>query len=110
MRLSVASLRRVVKRDLPIEFVRQELTSYGGLELLRRYLQRVDLPGRLGVLCVEERLLSPRLRLSLRLSLRFRCRPERFETPLQVVDSQLTIIGAYYQHCGLILQEHPRRV
>ena len=47
MRLSVASLRRVVKRDLPIEFVPQELTSYGGLELLRWYLQRVDLPGRL---------------------------------------------------------------
>ena len=47
MRLSVRSLRRVVKRDLPIEFAPQELTSYGGLELLRRYLQRVDLPGRL---------------------------------------------------------------
>jgi Transposase DDE domain group 1 len=47
MRLSVASLHRVVKRDLPIEFAPQELTSYGGLELLRRYLQRVDLPGRL---------------------------------------------------------------
>src|SRR5262245_62185539 len=47
MRLSVASLHRVVKRDLPIEFVPQELTSYSGLELLRRYLQRVDLPGRL---------------------------------------------------------------
>ena len=47
MRLSVASLHRVVKRDLPIEFAPQELTSYGGLELLRRDLQRVDLPGRL---------------------------------------------------------------
>ena len=47
MRLSVASLRRVVKRDLPIEFVPQQLTSYGGLELLRRYLQRIDLSGRL---------------------------------------------------------------
>jgi hypothetical protein len=48
MRLSVTTLRRVVKRDLPIEFVPQALTSYGGLELLRRYLQRLDLPGRLG--------------------------------------------------------------
>src|SRR5512132_229508 len=48
MRLSVASLHRVVKRDLPIEFVPQPLTSYGGLELLRRYLHRVDLSGRLG--------------------------------------------------------------
>src|SRR5215475_7409341 len=47
MRLSVGTLRQVVKRDLPIEFVPQELTSYGGLELLRRYLQRIDLPGRL---------------------------------------------------------------
>jgi hypothetical protein len=37
MRLSVASLHRVVKCDLPIKFVPQELTSYGGLELLRRY-------------------------------------------------------------------------
>jgi hypothetical protein len=38
MRLSVASLRRVVKRDLAIEFVPQALTSYGGLELRRRWL------------------------------------------------------------------------
>ena len=36
MRLTVARLRRVVKADLPIEFVPQHLTSYGGLELLRR--------------------------------------------------------------------------
>ena len=34
MRLSVASLRRVVKGDLAIQFVPQALTSYGGLELL----------------------------------------------------------------------------
>jgi hypothetical protein len=38
----------VVKRDLPIQFAPQDLTSYGGLELLRRYLQRLYLPGRLG--------------------------------------------------------------
>lgn len=37
MRLSVASLHRVVKCDLRIKFVPQELTSYGGLELLHRY-------------------------------------------------------------------------
>ncbi len=43
MRLSVARLRRVVKRDLTIQFVPQALTSYGGLELLGRYLHRVDL-------------------------------------------------------------------
>jgi hypothetical protein len=35
MRLSVGSLRQEVKRDLSIEFVPQQLTSYGGLELLR---------------------------------------------------------------------------
>ena len=40
MRLSVASLRRVVKGDLTIQFVPQALTSYGGLELLGRYLAR----------------------------------------------------------------------
>jgi hypothetical protein len=34
MRLSVASLRRVVKGDLTIQLVPQALTSYGGLELL----------------------------------------------------------------------------
>src|SRR2546426_2979134 len=39
MRLSVDSLRRVVKRDLAIEFVPQQLTSFGGLELLRRYVR-----------------------------------------------------------------------
>src|SRR5262245_55899537 len=51
MRLSVDSLRRVVKRDLAIEFVPQQLTSYGGLELLRRYVQRLDLAERLRRAC-----------------------------------------------------------
>jgi hypothetical protein len=51
MRLSVESLRRVVKRDLAIEFVPQQLTSYGGLELLRRYVQRLDLAARLRRAC-----------------------------------------------------------
>ena len=37
----------MVKHNLPIEFVPQELTSYSDLELLRRYLQQIDLPGRL---------------------------------------------------------------
>src|SRR5205814_105140 len=41
MRLSVGRLRQVVKRDLPIEFVPQQLTSYGRLELLHRYQERV---------------------------------------------------------------------
>ncbi|MBI2560873.1 MAG: transposase, partial [candidate division NC10 bacterium] len=47
MRLSVRSLRRVVKSDLSIEFVQQDLTSYGGLELVRRYLHRCDVMARL---------------------------------------------------------------
>src|SRR5262245_45062370 len=51
MRLSVGTLRQVVKRDLPIAFVPQQLTSYGGLELVRRYLRRIDLPGRLQAAC-----------------------------------------------------------
>src|SRR5438309_6170743 len=51
MRLSVLSLRRMVKGKLRVEFVRQELTSYSGLELLRRYLRQLDLPRRLHAVC-----------------------------------------------------------
>jgi hypothetical protein len=47
MRLKIATLRRVVKSDLAMQFVPQALTSYGGLELLRRYLRRIDLTARL---------------------------------------------------------------
>src|SRR5262245_34793954 len=51
MRLSVGTLRQVVKRDLAIAFVPQQLTSYGGLELLQRYLRRIALPHRLRAAC-----------------------------------------------------------
>src|SRR5918994_5988677 len=51
MRLNVGSLRQVVKRDLPIAFVPQQLTSYSGLELLRRYVRRIDVPRRLQAAC-----------------------------------------------------------
>src|SRR5881396_3942090 len=51
MRLSVASLRRMVKRPLHVEFTRQQLTSYSGLELLRRYLRQLDLPQQLRTAC-----------------------------------------------------------
>jgi hypothetical protein len=44
MRLTIATLRRVVKGNLTIRFVPQALTSYGGLELLGRYLRLID-PG-----------------------------------------------------------------
>jgi hypothetical protein len=37
----------VVKRDLPIEFGREQVASYGGLELLRRYFQLIGLTQRL---------------------------------------------------------------
>src|SRR5256885_13994910 len=53
MRLSVGSLRQVVKRDLPIEFVPQQLTSYGGLELLHRYVRRLGLYPRLRRACAD---------------------------------------------------------
>ncbi len=47
MRLKVRSLRQVVKGDLPIEFVPQRLTSYGGLELVRRYFRKLAIVTRL---------------------------------------------------------------
>src|SRR5271157_3401499 len=47
MRLRVTGLGRVVKRDLGIEFGREQLTSYGGLELLRRYFQSIGLNRRI---------------------------------------------------------------
>jgi hypothetical protein len=51
MRLNVASLHRMVKGNLHVEFGRHELTSYSGLELLRRYVRRLDLPRRLRAAC-----------------------------------------------------------
>jgi len=45
--LGVHRGRRVVKGDLAIQFGPQALTSYGGLELLGRYLRRIDLGARL---------------------------------------------------------------
>jgi hypothetical protein len=51
MRLNVGSLRLAVKRDLPIAFVPQQLTSYGGLELLGRYIRRLEIARRLDRAC-----------------------------------------------------------
>ena len=51
MRLNVASLHRMVKGKLHVEFARQELTSYSGLELFRRYLRQGDVPSRLRAAC-----------------------------------------------------------
>jgi len=47
MRLTVARLRRVIKRDFSIQFGREQLTSYGGLELLRRFLGLIGLKARI---------------------------------------------------------------
>jgi Transposase DDE domain group 1 len=47
MRLKVRSLRQAVKGDLQIEFVSQRLTSYGGLELVRRYVRKLAIVARL---------------------------------------------------------------
>src|SRR5260370_16994457 len=47
MRLRVSGLRRVVKRNLGIEFGREQLTSYGGLELLRQYFEIISLNRRI---------------------------------------------------------------
>jgi len=47
MRLSVSSLGRIFNRDLPIEFGSETLSSYGGLELLRRYFQLIGLHRRI---------------------------------------------------------------
>src|SRR5467141_3042642 len=51
MRLSVIALRRMIKGKLHVEFVRQELTSYSGLEVVRRYLRQRELPRRLRAAC-----------------------------------------------------------
>lgn len=47
MRLKVTRLRRVIKRDLRIEFSGEKLSSYGGLELLRRFFQVLHLSSRI---------------------------------------------------------------
>jgi hypothetical protein len=47
MRLKVVRLRRVVKQDLAIEFTGERLSSYGGLELVRRYFQTSGLHRRI---------------------------------------------------------------
>ena len=47
MRLKVRRLWRVIKRELPIQFGHEQLTSYGGLELVRRYFQLIELNARI---------------------------------------------------------------
>jgi Transposase DDE domain group 1 len=47
MRLTLARLRRVIKRDFSIQFGREQLSSYGGLELLRRFFALIGLKARI---------------------------------------------------------------
>jgi DDE family transposase len=47
MRLKVTRLWQAIKRELPIQFGHEQLTSYGGLELLRRYFQLIGLNARI---------------------------------------------------------------
>ena len=47
MRLRLSELRHVVKADLPIEFAEQDITSYSGLELFRRYFGLLELHRRI---------------------------------------------------------------
>ena len=47
MRLKVTRLWRVIKRELPMQFGREQRTSYGGLELVRRYFQFMGLNARI---------------------------------------------------------------
>lgn len=53
MRLRIAGIRSVVKGDLPIEFVEQEITSYSGLELFGRYFHLIELHRRVRKACHE---------------------------------------------------------
>ena len=47
MRLSRSRIRARVKGDLPIVFSDERISAHGGLELFRRYVAAIDLPGRL---------------------------------------------------------------
>lgn len=51
MRLRISGLRQIFKRDLPIEFVEQNLTSFGGLELFSRYFRLIELHRRVREAC-----------------------------------------------------------
>jgi hypothetical protein len=47
MRLKVTRLWRAIKRELPIQFSHERLTSYGGLELVSRYFHLIGLNARI---------------------------------------------------------------
>jgi hypothetical protein len=47
VRLRKRDLRAPVKGDLDITFSEERISAHGGLEIVRRYLQAIDLPRRL---------------------------------------------------------------
>jgi hypothetical protein len=47
MRLKVRRLWWAIKRELPIQFGDEQLTSHGGRELVRRYFQLIGLNARI---------------------------------------------------------------
>jgi hypothetical protein len=47
MRLKVGRLWRAIKQELPLQFGHEQLTSYGGLELVRGYFQLIELKARM---------------------------------------------------------------
>ena len=49
MRIRKGSIRGRVKSDLPIVFTQEKLTAYGGLEIIRRFLDRSGFTDRLQV-------------------------------------------------------------
>jgi hypothetical protein len=50
VRLSRSRIRARVKGGLPITFSEEKISAHGGLELFRRYLAALDVPGRLRAL------------------------------------------------------------
>jgi len=50
VRISRSRIRARVKGDLPITFSDEKISAHGGLELFRRYVTAIDLPGRLRAL------------------------------------------------------------
>lgn len=51
MRLRIAGVRQIFKKDLPIEFAEQNLSSFGGLELFCRYFRQIELHRRVREAC-----------------------------------------------------------
>ena len=43
MRLSKRDIKQRVNKNLPVEFAKQDITSYSGLELIRRYIKLISL-------------------------------------------------------------------